>query len=77
MLGKDSTDLILQGKFVELANLKAEYAKKNVKVLEYVIKHFGSFIPGVPIPTTTVISDTMRFSIMRLQFLLLQADSML
>ena len=45
MLGKDSTDLILQGKFVELANLKAEYAKKNVKVLEYVIKHFGSFIP--------------------------------
>ena len=45
MMGKDSTDLILQGKFVELARLKSDYAKQNVKVVEFVMKHFGSFIP--------------------------------
>ena len=45
MLGKDSTELIIQGKYVELAHLKYEYAKKNAEILEYIIRHFGSFIP--------------------------------
>lgn len=45
MLGKDSTELIIQGKYVELAHLKYEYAKKNAEILDYVIRHFGSFIP--------------------------------
>ena len=45
MLGKDSTEMLIQGKYVELANFKSDYAKKNAKILDYVIKHFGSFIP--------------------------------
>lgn len=45
MLGKDSTELIIQGKYVELAHLKYEYAKKKAEILDYIIRHFGSFIP--------------------------------
>lgn len=40
----DSTDMILEGKFLELAQLKYEYAKKNAEIQSYIINHYGSFI---------------------------------
>lgn len=45
MQGKDSTELIINGKYVELAHLKYEYAKKNAEIQDYIIRHFGNFIP--------------------------------
>ena len=45
MAGKDSTMLLLDGKYSELAHLESEYAKKNADVLTNVLEHYGSFIP--------------------------------
>ena len=45
MAGKDSTEMIIQGKLVELANLQYEYAKKNAQVQSYINTHYGSLIP--------------------------------
>lgn len=42
---KDSTEMVLKGKYVELANLRYEYAKMHLKVQNYIIDHFVSFIP--------------------------------
>lgn len=46
MDGKDSTEMIVQGKYVEMAGLQYEYAKKNAMVQSYIIKHYGGLIPG-------------------------------
>lgn len=46
MADKDSTEMMLKGKYVELANLRYEYAGMNLKVQNYIIDHFGSFIPN-------------------------------
>lgn len=43
--GKDSTEMIIQGKLVELANLQFEYAKKNAQVQSYINTHYGGLIP--------------------------------
>ena len=45
LIGQDSTEMIIQGKYVELAQLRYELAKKNVDVQSYVIEHYGSFMP--------------------------------
>jgi hypothetical protein len=45
MWGRDSTELLLEGKYVELANLQVVNAKKAAKVATYVVEHFSSFIP--------------------------------
>lgn len=45
MTGKDSTEMIIQGKLVELANLQYEYAKKNAQVQSYISTHYGGLIP--------------------------------
>ena len=37
--------MIIDGKFVELAQLEYEYAKINAKVCSYVLEKWGSFIP--------------------------------
>lgn len=43
--GKDSTKMIIEGKYVELAQLQYEYAKKNAKVEEMFRQYIGNFIP--------------------------------
>lgn len=45
MTGKDSTEMIIQGKLVELANFQYEYAKKNAQVQSYINTYYGSLIP--------------------------------
>lgn len=45
MNGHDSTEMILEGKYVELANLQYEYAKRNVEVQKMITQNYGSFIP--------------------------------
>lgn len=45
LAGKDSTEMIIQGKYVEMANLQYEYAKKNAQILSYIINHYGALIP--------------------------------
>ena len=45
MAGKDSIDLILEGKYVELSHLKLDFAKQNAKVCTYVLENYGNFIP--------------------------------
>ncbi len=52
MTGKDSTEMIIQGKLVELANLQYEYAKKNAQVQSYINTHYGGLI-----------SDSLSFQI--------------
>lgn len=42
---RDSTQMIIVGKFVELAQLEYEYAKHNAKVCSYVLERWGSFVP--------------------------------
>lgn len=44
MDGKDSTEMIVQGKYVEMAELQYEYAQKNAKVQTYILNHFGGLI---------------------------------
>ena len=43
--GRDTTEMIIQGKYVELANMKYQYAVKNYDVQSYIVSHYGSFIP--------------------------------
>lgn len=45
MKGKDSTEMIIAGKYVEMARLQFEYAKKNVEVQVLIGKYWGNFIP--------------------------------
>lgn len=45
IVGKDRTEMILEGKYVELAQLRYEYAKKNAEVESYMTKYIGFFIP--------------------------------
>ena len=45
MEGKDSTEMIIEGKYVEMAQLKYEYAKKNAEVQSYITQYIGYFIP--------------------------------
>lgn len=45
MEGKDSTEMIIAGKYVEMAQLQYEYAKKNAKVQSMIVEYWGSFIP--------------------------------
>ena len=44
MEGRDSTEMIIEGKYVEMAQLQYEYAKKNAKVQSMICQHFGVFI---------------------------------
>lgn len=41
---RDSIDMVIQRKYVELANLNYEYALKNLETQNYIIQHYGSFI---------------------------------
>lgn len=43
--GRDSTQMIIDGKYVELAQLEYEYAKKNAELCSYVLERWGSFVP--------------------------------
>lgn len=45
MEGKDSTTMIIEGKYVEMAQLQYEYAKKNAKVQTMIGQYIGNFIP--------------------------------
>ena len=45
MDGRDSTDMIIQGKYIEMAELQYEYAKKNAQVQSYISNHYGGLIP--------------------------------
>ena len=45
MLNHDSTKMILEGKYVELAELEYDLAKKNAKVSKYVSENYNFFIP--------------------------------
>lgn len=45
LVGKDSTTMIIEGKYVELAQLQYEYAKKNVEVQSIINQYIGNFIP--------------------------------
>lgn len=40
----DSTQMIIQGKYVELAELNYQYALKRYEMQTYILKHYGSFI---------------------------------
>lgn len=42
--GKDSIEMIINWKYVELAELEYEYAQKNAEVQSYIIEQWGSFI---------------------------------
>lgn len=41
----DSIQMILMGKYTERAHLEFEYADRMQQVSEYVLRHYGSFIP--------------------------------
>lgn len=43
--GKDSTEMMIEGKYVELAKLQHEYAKRNAKVESMYTQYIGNFIP--------------------------------
>jgi hypothetical protein len=43
--GKDTTKMIIEGKYVELAQLQYEYAKKNAEVVAMFSRYIGNFIP--------------------------------
>lgn len=43
--GKDTTKMIIEGKYVELAMLQHEYAKKKAKVEAMFSQYIGNFIP--------------------------------
>lgn len=45
LYGKDSTQMIIDGKYVELAKLQYEYAKRNTKVEAMFSQFIGNFIP--------------------------------
>ena len=45
MQGQDSIEMILAGKYVELANLQYEYAKRNAEVQQIINRNYGFFIP--------------------------------
>lgn len=40
----DSTQMIIQGKYVELAELNYQYAAKRYELQTYILQHYGSFI---------------------------------
>ena len=43
--GKDSTEMIINRKFVELANLELEYAEQRAKISSCVVEKWGTFLP--------------------------------
>ena len=43
--GQDTTEMIIMGKYVELAEMNYQYAVKNYDVQSYIVSHYGSFIP--------------------------------
>lgn len=43
--GKDTTKMIIEGKYVELAHLQYEYAKRKAKVESMFSQYIGRFIP--------------------------------
>lgn len=45
MEGRDTTEMIIAGKFVEMAQLQYEYAKKNAVVQSLYLEYIGNFIP--------------------------------
>lgn len=45
MQGGDSLEMILSGKYVELANLNYELAKKRAEVQSYIVNNWGLFVP--------------------------------
>lgn len=46
MIGVDSTILILDGRYVELAILKYDYAVELAKTYSLLLEHYGAFIPN-------------------------------
>lgn len=43
--GKDSTQMVIEGKYVEMAQLQYEYAKKNAEIQSLIGQYIGNFIP--------------------------------
>ena len=43
--GKDSTRMIIEGKYVEMAQLQYEYAKRNAEIQSLIGQYIGNFIP--------------------------------
>ena len=43
--GKDSTRMIIEGKYVEMAQLQYEYAKRNAEIQSLIGHYIGNFIP--------------------------------
>ncbi len=43
--GKDSTRMIIEGKYVEMAQLQYEYAKGNAEIQSMIGQYIGNFIP--------------------------------
>lgn len=52
----DSTVMIIQRKYVELANLQADYTNKQIDVLKHITKNRGSFIPD----TLNLMIDSLK-----------------
>lgn len=63
MIGKDTTELIIKGKYVELARLRRDYAKKNAEVYKNILEHYGSFIPdSLAIILTNLNNEDIKLS---------------
>lgn len=45
LAGEDSTEMIIKGKYVELANLEYQFAKRNEEVQSMISQYMGNFIP--------------------------------
>jgi hypothetical protein len=45
LAGEDSTEMIIKGKYVELANLEYQFAKRNAEVQSMISQYMGNFIP--------------------------------
>lgn len=61
MDGRDSTEMIIQGKYIEMAGLQYEFAKKNAQVQSYILNHFGGLIPDeLSMQITELYGDYVR-----------------
>ncbi len=64
MIGRDTTELILSGKYVELARLRRDYAEQNAKVYKYILEHYGRFIPdSLATILTNLNNEEMRLTL--------------
>lgn len=61
--GKDSVEMIISGKYIELSKLKLDYANKNAEVCSYVLEHYGDFLPdSLKLRIEHLSNEYVRFS---------------